>query len=122
IILVGAGRRYPFVERLKYARYQVVALDTVSKAHISKECNVLQSDNEQTDKANIDFLIGANKDVYILPLSDKATVNIAQNPYTIGSDRKAAEICYDKRQFATFMTGNFPQYYPSIGYADKIII
>lgn len=121
IVLLGAGRRYSFVERLQNHGFNVISIEKEPFAPISKICQVFRPEgfSEYINTINID-----KHNTLILPLIDAETVNKDnyRNCLWVGSDHDAAHKCYNKQSFDAFMIDFFPEYYPIVIPGEPIVI
>ncbi len=124
ILLVGAGRRFSFVERLLEKGFNVAAYEVDKYAPISQICpmTIGTTDwNEAREKIKTTVKEWHGYD-YILPLNDQATYELANEPLVIGHDKVVSSICYDKINFQNFMRLHFPYNYPTAHHDDDLII
>lgn len=120
IVLLGAGRRYSFVERLQNHGFKVMSVEKEPDVPISKLCEVFHPEQFA------DFLevAGSKNPLLIMPLCDAETINAEQyeKHIWVGSNADAAYKCYNKQLFDTFMIDHFPQYYPSVKAGKPVVI
>jgi carbamoyl-phosphate synthase large subunit len=122
ILLVGAGRRYSFVERLQREGFQVASLELDKNTPISRLCEIIPASGDWDKDREFVNELTANNLAFILPLNDKATFEFATCPRLIGHDKLVAETCYDKSVFHDFMMVHFPDIFPKASYGDNLII
>lgn len=122
IVLVGAGRRYSFVERLLATGFKVCAVELDKQAPISEICEVIPAYGNWNKDRTLIGNLATNNDGFILPLNDQATFELASCERVIGHSKTTAEICYNKSKFQEFMLLHFDMYYPKADIEDDIII
>lgn len=111
ILLLGAGRRVSLIERFITKKFYpaIYELDTHVPASYIAATPLFKSEQEACEKYP-----------WYLACMDKLTT--LGYPNYIGSDQATSVICYDKKQFESFMIANYPEFYPSIDDSNSYII
>jgi carbamoyl-phosphate synthase large subunit len=133
ILLIAAGRRVSFAERLKWHGYQVYSFETDPQCPLA---NIGEVDVHCHDPSVLLDEVGQIVEIcrkndiqHILPLNDYWAANSRDitdsdpDLIIIGPGYTTANICYDKALLATFMRcPNLKYYYPSYKLLQDFVI
>lgn len=127
ILLLSAGRRVSFVERLQLAGYDVYSYEYDIECPIARICTVFKA-RKWTDPEwvyEVKHLMGMYKIDIVLPLSEDAIYHLSNSdiPGKVCVNPRASELCRDKIALEEFILGNeyLQQFYPVINGIYPII-
>jgi len=130
ILLLGAGRRVSFAERLEDAGLQIFSYEKEKNAPIGEVAKIIEGYDWTASELYAHILHNCmlHEIKLILPLDDKSATlasSIAshdKNLVTPACRRSVATLCYDKQAFAGMIGGVFPGIYPFVKENQRVIL
>lgn len=124
-LFVGGGRRVELAWKFVDAGYTVYSYELDHKVPIASVARIVEGLRWDDKNIVVDLMdVIVDNDIrLVLPLMDAGIPVCARLPEIMGvtvltPSRATADICYDKAQYARFMTANFPLMYPSTDGVD----